>query len=150
MRSFNQFREQTNNPVQKPKQVKPEQLFRSLLGKDFDVNRLETKFKDAANKSGVKSMVKRTVPKLEGIAKQFQMTPQQQQNFGKNLSGYVGNKMGLPDKLNKIGGKFENSLTKMNKKLPGMINKFEKISKPGGKLETGLGKMQGMINMLSQ
>ena len=40
MRSFNQFREQTNNPVQKPKQVKPEQLFRSLLGKDFDVNRI--------------------------------------------------------------------------------------------------------------
>ena len=148
MKSFNQFREQTN--VQKPQQVKPAQLFKSLLGQEFDVNRLEDKFKDAANKSGVKSMVKRTVPKLEGIAKQFQMTPQQQQNFGKNLSSHVGNKMGQPDKLNKIGGKFENSLTKMNKKLPGMINKFEKIARPGGKLEKGLGKMQGMINMFSQ
>ena len=148
MKSFNQFREQTN--IQKPKQAKPSQLFKSLLGQEFDVNRLEDKFKDAANKSGVKGMVKRTVPKLEGIAKQFQMTPQQQQNFGKNLSSHVGNKMGLPDKLNKIGGKFENSLTKMNKKLPGMINKFEKIARPGGKLEKGLGKMQGMINMFSQ
>ena len=38
----------------------------------------------------------------------------------------------------------------MNKKLPGMINKFEKIARPGGKLEKGLGKMQGMINMFSQ
>ena len=139
MKTFNQFNEDAN---------KNAALFKSLFGSG--INDFESQMKNITNNSNLPNTAPKIINKLSGMADKFKMTPKQQQNFGQNLSREVGQRMNLPDKVNKITNKVDSSFNKINEKLPGMIDKFGKMSQPGGKIDVGLKKINTMINMLSQ
>ena len=135
MKTFNQFNEDAR-------------LIKSLMGTDF--SNIESAMKDAAMKSGIKNKAPKIINKLSGIANDFKMNPKQASNFSKAIPNIVGQRMNLPTRAAQMGNKVEKGFSKMNEKLPGMIDKFSKMSEKGGKIEKGFSKMQGMINKLSK
>ena len=85
------------------------------------------------------------IKSLSGLAKQFTLSPQQQQNMGTNITKTVGDKLGLPNQANDMSNRFSTMINTMNKKGPGILNTLGKETQPGGKIDTGAATMLKMM-----
>ena len=85
------------------------------------------------------------IKSLSGLAKQFTLSPQQQQNMGTNITKTVGDKLGLPNQANDMSNRFSTMINTMNKKGPGILKTLGKETQPGGKIDTGAATMLKMM-----
>ena len=85
------------------------------------------------------------IKSLSGLAKQFTLSPQQQQNMGTNITKTVGDKLGLPNQANDMSNRFSTMINTMNKKGPGILKTLDKETQPGGKIDTGAATMLKMM-----
>ena len=85
------------------------------------------------------------IKSLSGLAKQFTLSPQQQQNMGTNITKTVGDKLGLSNQANDMSNKFSTMINTMNKKGPNMLKTLSKETQSGGKFDKGAATMLNMM-----
>ena len=85
------------------------------------------------------------IKNLSGLAKQFTLSPQQQQNMGTNITKTVSDKLGLSNRANDMSNRFSTMINTMNKKGPNMLKTLDKETQPGGKIDKGATTMLNMM-----